>query len=93
LDGSKKNYEKEKILPIFVHAAKKLSSGAYVNEKFWVIGVNELKKLRENTMGFFKALTGTSFEDLTSVSITEKLKEYCLDTNDLRKEYLQHSVS
>jgi len=85
----KKCYEKEKGLPIFIHSAKKLGSGAYVNETFYVIGIDELKKLRENTLGFFKALTGTPFDDLSSATITEALKEYHLDTNNLPKEYLQ----
>jgi hypothetical protein len=60
-------------------------------EPFYVLGINELKKLRENTIGFFKALSGTPFEDLSSGTIEKALKEHHLDTNDLTKEYLQRT--
>jgi len=85
----KRHYENDKGLSILIHPAKKLDPGAYVTGKSWIIGVNELKKLRENTKAFFNALTATSFEDLSSAIITEKLKECHLDTNELAKECLQ----
>ena len=85
----KEYYETEEGLPILIHPAKELASDAYVKEPFWVITMDDLKKLRENTIDFYNSITGTPFDSLSIETITQKLKEHNLNTNDLKKEYLQ----
>jgi len=85
----KEYYETEEGLPILIHPAKELAPGAFVTEPFWVITVGDLKKLRDNTMKFYKSFTGILFDSLSPKTIKQKLKEHNLDTNDLVKEYLQ----
>jgi len=85
----KEYYETEEGLPILIHPAKERAPDAYVTEPFWVIMMDDLKKLRRNTISFYNSLTGTPFDDISFGIITKKLKEHNLDTNDLMKEYLQ----
>jgi len=60
-----------------------------MTETFWVIMMDNLKKLRDNTIKFYNSLTGTPFDSLSPETIAQKLKEHNLDTEDLVKEYLQ----
>jgi hypothetical protein len=88
----KEYYEGERGLPVLVHPAKKLALDAFLAEPFWIIGKDELKKLKENTTRFYTSLqTSSSFEGLSIDIITQKLKEHNLDTDNLEKEYLQRS--
>lgn len=85
----KQYYETEEGLPVIIHPAKELASDAYMTETFWVIMMDNLKKLRDNTIKFYNSLTGTPFDSLSLETIAQKLKEHNLDTEDLVKEYLQ----
>lgn len=85
----KEYYETEVGQPVMIHPAKELASDAYVTEPFWVIMMDNLKKLRDNTVKFYNSFTGTPFDSLSLETIAQKLKEHNLDTDDLVKEYLQ----
>jgi len=82
-------YETEEGLPILIHPAKKLASGTYLTESFWVMNMGDLKKLKKNTLDFYNSITVTPFDSLSFETITQKLKENNLGTNDLVKEYLK----
>ena len=85
----KEYYETEEGWPIMIHPAKELASDAYMTEPFWVMRMDDLKKLRNNTVKFYNSFTGTPFDSLSPETIAQKLKEHNLDTDDLVKEYLQ----
>lgn len=84
-----KHHEKEEGLPIFVHPAKKLASGTYINKPFWVLTMNGLKKMRTNTANLYKSLGKIPFDNLSENSIAQELREHHLETDGLMKEYLQ----
>jgi len=85
----KETHETDEGLPIIIHPAHQLASDAFVTDAFWVIGREELKKIRECTLKFYNSLTSTKFDDLSPEIIRQKLIEHSLDTNDLVKEYLK----
>ena len=85
----KQYYETEEGLPVIIHPAKELASDTYMTETFWVMMMDNLEKLRDNTIKFYNSLTGTPFDSLSLKTIAQKLKEHNLDTEELVKEYLQ----
>jgi len=82
------NYETEVCVPIIIHPAQHLAPDAFIEDAFWVIGLEELRKLRENTLKFYSSLTGTPFDELSPERIVQKLNEHNLDKEALTKEYL-----
>ena len=85
----KEYYEAEEGRPVIIHPAKELASDAYVTESFWVIMKDDLKRLRDNTIRFYNSFIGTPFDSLSLETVTQKLKEHSLDTDNLVKKYLQ----
>jgi len=82
-------HESDTTYPVIIHPAEKLADGVYITDAFWVMGLEELKKLRENTESFYKSFTGTAFDSLSREIIGQKLIDYRLDTENLVREYLR----
>lgn len=85
-------YEIDECIPIIIHPAQHLAPDAFIEDAFWVIGQEELKKIRENTLTFYNSLTGTPFDELSPEQILLKLSEHNLDTKDLMSEYLRRGT-
>jgi replicative superfamily II helicase len=89
IEWFKETHETEVGVPIIIHPAQQLSTDAIISEAFWVIGREELKKIRDNTLKFYTSLTLTPFNELSLEIIKRKLSENKLDTSDLMKEYIK----
>ena len=76
-------------IPVIIHPAEVLKSDAYLAQPFWILRESALKELANNTIKFFNSLSGTSFDSLSADIITQKLKEFSLDTDNLMKHYLR----
>jgi len=84
----KENYEGDMGLPVFVHPAKVLAKGAFV-ETSWTLQPDVLEKLKTNVSSFYNSLEGISSDSLSSDVIEQGLKEHHLDKDDLIKHYLK----
>jgi len=83
------HYEGCEGVPIIIHPAKVLKSGAYLPQAFWILGQSSLEELKNNTVKFFNSLSGIPFNDPSTDIMAKKLKEFSLDTDNLTKHYLR----
>jgi len=77
--------------PIIIHRAIMLKSDAYLAQPFWILKESALEELKNNTINFFNSFSGTSFNDLSSDFIVQKLRQFSLDTENLVKRYLRRA--
>jgi len=85
----KQNYEDAEATPVLIHPAKTLAKDAFVAERFYVLGQEGLKKLKDNTVNFYNSLKSIQYDNLSAEVAKKKLKEHSLDTDELMK-YLEH---
>ena len=87
----KKYYEDDVGLCVFIHPATKLAKGAFGNDALWVIDLESLDALKENTQKIYESLSGTTFSELSADALQQKLKDNHLLAEDLQKEYLKRA--
>lgn len=85
----KENYADCEGIPVIIHPAEVLKSDAYLAQPFWLLRESALEELANDAIKFFNSLSGTLFDSLPPDSITQKLKEFGLDTDNLMKRYLR----
>jgi len=88
----KETHQTDECVPIIIHPAQQLETDAHIPEAFWVIGQEQLEKLRNNAEKFYTSLTLTHFDELSTEIIRRKLSENKLNTKDLMKEYLHKGM-
>ncbi|MFA5331271.1 MAG: DEAD/DEAH box helicase [Methanoregula sp.] len=82
-----KKYEECQNVPIMIHPSNKLMSDAFSIKPFLAIRVSELDKLKNNVMNFYKSFSGVPPDSITADGIKIKIKEYALDTGDIKATF------
>jgi len=71
-------------VPIMIHPSNKLMSDAFSIKTLYAIRVNELEKLKSNVKNFYKSFSGVPIDSITPDGIKSKIKEYSLDSEDIK---------
>lgn len=92
LDGSwewfKKEYAGNDGIPVMIHPYDSLAEDAYLDEEAMLINTDKLSILVKNVTGFVTALTTKSPDSWVVEDISRLLKEYKLDSANLKNVYL-----
>ena len=83
IDWFKQTYEGYTGQPVFIHPVNLLAADAHLAEASWVINKELLESLKKNTKDFYNSFT--SLDILSDEIIMEKLSEFNLDQDSLRK--------
>ena len=85
-----KNYDECTGIPVLIHPAKTLDSGAHLLiDPSYVITKAKLELLKQNVQNFYNSFQSIVFEDISTNIISKKLAEYSLDRFSLNQKYLE----
>lgn len=83
-----KNYEGSVGIPIFIHKASVFENDAFGTEAFWVLQPEKIDILKKDLINFYNSLKDYSFDVISSDIINRKLKEYHLEIEDIKTNFL-----
>lgn len=80
-------YEDCHNVAIMIHPSNKLMHDAFSTKPLFAIRVSELEKLKNNVKNFFKSFSGVPIDSITPDGIKLKIKEYSLDSDDIKATF------
>ena len=83
-----KKYESCQNVPIMIHPSNKLMSDAFSIKQLYSLRENGLERLKDNVKNFYKSFSGVPINSITPDGIKIKIKEYSLDSGDIKTNLL-----
>ncbi len=80
-----RKYEECEYIAIMIHPSKKYKGDADSSEQLHSIQSDNLEKLKNNVLRFYRSFSGVSVSSISPEDIIQKIKTYVLDSDVIEK--------